>query len=198
MSKEKSMNIMETLSAIQQEIKVHKGQYNSFGKYNYRSAEDILEALKPMMKKHKVTFHSSEELVEVGGQLAIKARALMSLGEQSIESCAYAIIDFDAKGMQMPQRTGAASSYGKKYAYGNLLLLDDTKDSDATNEHGKSETPKKSGGKPVMPADKFTKAVEAYNSGDDEMKKAVVERVNEFKLTEKQVKEFYNQTKCKL
>ena len=138
------MTIVEKLQRIQVELKAPKNQYNSFGKYKYRSAEDILEAIKPYEEKYKVVFKITESLNEVAGRPFIKSEVkLIDLEEinteHSIVSEAVAIIDFDAKGMQMPQRTGAASSYAKKYSLGNLLLLDDTKDSDATNTHGKEK-----------------------------------------------------------
>lgn len=138
------MTILEKLQRIQLELKAPKNQYNSFGKYKYRSAEDILEAIKPFETKYNVLFKISEALNEVAGRPFIQSEAKVidvdvTDRESSITSQAVAIIDFDAKGMQMPQRTGAASSYAKKYSLGNLLLLDDTKDSDATNTHGKSK-----------------------------------------------------------
>jgi len=142
------MTILEKLQRIQVELKVNKSQRNNFGKYNYRSAEDILEAVKPFEAKYKVLFKISDELINVFDKVAIDSEAKVidlevTDRESSISSKAQAIIDFDAKGMQMPQRTGAASSYAKKYALGNLLLIDDTKDSDATNNHGKETAIKK-------------------------------------------------------
>ncbi len=139
------MTILEKLQKIQVELKAPKNQRNNFGKYNYRSAEDILESVKPFEAKYKVVFKITDELKELGGHVYVDSEAKVidteSIDrESSISSTAQAIIDFTAKGMQMPQRTGAASSYAKKYALGNLLLLDDTKDSDATNNH--SKTPK--------------------------------------------------------
>ena len=134
------MTILEKLQAIQLELKAPKSQRNSFGKYNYRSAEDILEAIKPLSNKYKVVFKVTEELKGVEGQVYVHSEAKVidlesTDRESSISSTAQAIVDFLAKGMQMPQRTGSASSYAKKYALGNLLLIDDTKDSDATNDH---------------------------------------------------------------
>ena len=125
------MNLIEKHLSIQLELKAPKSQKNAFGKYNYRSAEDILEAVKPICKKHGL-------LLKIAGIVYIQSTAkLIDVKDPSmqIEATAQAIIDFDAKGMQMPQRTGAASSYAKKYALGNLLLIDDTKDADATNDH---------------------------------------------------------------
>lgn len=139
------MNIREKLASIQNELKAPKNQYNSFGKYNYRSAEDILEALKPIQEKYKVSFSTSDEIVSVANIVYVETTATMLDLESAdvISRKAQAIIDFDAKGMQMPQRTGAASSYSKKYAYGNLLLIDDTKDADATNNHDKTQKAEK-------------------------------------------------------
>jgi len=138
------MTILEKLQRIQLELKAPKNQYNSFGKYKYRSAEDILEGIKPFEEKYSVLFKISDELREVAGKVFVHSEAKVidlevTDRESSISSTAQAIIDFDAKGMQMPQRTGAASSYSKKYSLGNLLLLDDTKDADASNTHGKSK-----------------------------------------------------------
>ena len=137
------MTILEKLQKIQLELKAPKNQRNNFGKYNYRSAEDILEAIKPYEEKYKVVFKINDKLVQLGDNVCVDSEAkiidIESIDrESSVSSTAQAIIDFQAKGMQMPQRTGAASSYAKKYALGNLLLLDDTKDSDATNNHSKN------------------------------------------------------------
>jgi len=133
------MNITQKLQAIQLELKAPKKQRNKFGNYNYRSAEDILEAIKPYSAKHGVVFKITEEINFVGEHIFIQsvAKCIDVESQEAIESVGTAIIDFQAKGMQMPQRTGAASSYAKKYALGNLLLLDDTKDADATNTHDK-------------------------------------------------------------
>ena len=161
------MTILEKLQRIQLELKAPKNQYNSFGKYKYRSAEDILEAIKPFESKYNVVFKITETLKEVAGRPFIQSEAKVvdvdvTDRESSITSEAVAIIDFDAKGMQMPQRTGAASSYAKKYSLGNLLLLDDTKDSDATNTHGKSKPQLKLGSpeykkvKEVLASGKYT------------------------------------------
>jgi len=162
-----NLTLKEKLAVIQCELKVHKGQKNNFGNYNYRSAEDILEAIKPMQERYKVVFVVSEEMVDVGGKLAIKSQATIEdlESEDAIFSHAFAIIDFDSKGMQNPQRTGSASSYAKKYALGNLLLIDDTKDSDATNEHNKKSS------KPKKP-----KKIEIGTSEFTRFKKAISEK----------------------
>ena len=130
------MTINEKLSKIQTRFKSKKSRFNSFGKYYFRSAEDILEAIKPFIKELDVTVVINEELVDSS---VIKTTATLTDGKETINATAVVGVDLDQKGMQMPQRFGAASSYGKKYALGNLFLIDDTKDSDATNTHGKND-----------------------------------------------------------
>ena len=130
------MTINEILATIQTKFKSKKSRFNSFGKYYFRSAEDILEAIKPFIKELGVTVVINEELVDVA---VIKTTATITDGKETINSTAIVGVDLDQKGMQMPQRYGSASSYGKKYALGNLFLIDDTQDSDATNTHGKSD-----------------------------------------------------------
>ena len=126
------------LAKIQTEFKSKKSRFNSFGKYYFRSAEDILEALKPFSESMGVTFLVDEESAEVGGIPVIKSKASISDGKDKITATAIVGVDMEQKGMQMPQRFGSASSYGKKYALGNLLLIDDTQDADATNNHSQS------------------------------------------------------------
>ena len=133
------MNLKEKLSTIQNEFKARKSRYNSFGKYNFRSAEDILEALKPYNKKYGVHFTVKENLTVMGVDFPIlhsTATIVDNNSDEFIEATAIVGVDLNAKGQQMPQRFGSASSYGKKYALGNLLLIDDTADSDAINDHG--------------------------------------------------------------
>ena len=136
------MTIHEKLSLIQQQFKAKKSRYNSFGKYNFRSAEDILEALKPFCDKYKVYFVIHEDLqMGFGNDVPIiqsRAQIHDSESEAFISATAVVGVDLNQKGMQTPQQFGSASSYGKKYALGNLLLIDDTADSDATNTHGQA------------------------------------------------------------
>ena len=134
--KTKSLN--DKLAEIQTEFKANKSRYNSFGKYNFRSAEDILEAIKPYLLKHGVTVTVNEEVVLGVMSPVIKSTAIFSDGKDAIHATAVVGVDLNQKGMQTPQQFGSASSYGKKYALGNLLLIDDTQDSDATNTHGKN------------------------------------------------------------
>ena len=134
------MTINEKLSQIQTKFKSKKSRFNSFGKYYFRSAEDILEATKPFLLELGVSVVINEELIEDIGLPVIKTTATITDGKETINATAVVGVDLDQKGMQMPQRFGAASSYGKKYALGNLFLIDDTQDSDATNTHGKKMT----------------------------------------------------------
>lgn len=127
----------EKLAKIQTELKAKKSKFNSFGKYNYRSAEDILEATKPFIKEHGVNIIIQEELINSNTFPILQSTAILTDGDKSISASALVGVDLDQKGMQMPQRFGAASSYGKKYALGNLFLIDDTADSDAINTHKK-------------------------------------------------------------
>ena len=131
-------NIVEKLSAIQVELKAPKGQYNSFGKYNYRSCEDILEGVKPLLDKYKVALTLNDEIVLIGDRYYIKATATLYDGEQSLSATAYARESEDKKGMDSAQLTGATSSYARKYALNGLFSIDDTKDADATNDHSKA------------------------------------------------------------
>ena len=134
------MNLKEKLSTIQNEFKSKKSRYNSFGKYNFRSAEDILEALKPYNKKYNVHFTVKENLTVMGVDFPIihsTATLVDNESDDFIDATAVVGVDLNAKGQQMPQRFGSASSYGKKYALGNLLLIDDTVDADGSNTHGK-------------------------------------------------------------
>ena len=135
------MTIYEKLSKIQQRFKSKKSRFNSFGKYYFRSAEDILEATKPFLLELGVTVTISENLVEASPIPILQSKAELTDGEDVIYATALVGVDLNQKGMQTPQQFGTASSYGKKYALGNLFLIDDTQDSDATNTHGKTMTP---------------------------------------------------------
>lgn len=129
--------LFEVLSKIQKEMKAPKSQYNAFGKYKYRSCEDILEAVKPFL--NGAVLYISDEMVLIGERYYIKATATLRNGDEAVSVTAYAREEAEKKGMDSSQITGAASSYARKYALNGLFLIDDTKDSDATNEHGKGE-----------------------------------------------------------
>ncbi len=153
------MTINEKLATIQTRFKSKKSRFNSFGKYYFRSAEDILEAIKPFIKELGVTVVINEELVDTA---VIKTTATVTDGKETINSTAIVGVDLDQKGMQMPQRYGSASSYGKKYALGNLFLIDDTQDADATNSHGKKQTITE---KAIISAQQLAKAKDYVKSG---------------------------------
>lgn len=133
------MTIFEKLSAIQAELKVPKGQFNSFGGYNYRSCEDILEVLKPICAKYKTVLMMSDELVNIGERYYVRASAHLQDLEafESVQTFAFAREEESKKGMDGSQVTGASSSYARKYALNGLFNIDDVKDSDFTNTHQK-------------------------------------------------------------
>jgi hypothetical protein len=124
-----------TLAEIQAEVKAPKGQFNSFGKYKYRSAEDIVEAVKPVINKYGYYLVLTDEVVEIGGRIYVKATATLSNGKLHYATQAFAREEETKKGMDGSQVTGASSSYARKYALNGLFAIDDTKDADATNEH---------------------------------------------------------------
>lgn len=133
------MKVHEKLYAVQQQLKAPKGQRNDFGKYNYRSCEDIVEAVKPLMAVQRLLLTLSDDLVMVGSRYYIKATAKVTdiTDGESVEVTAFAREEESKKGMDGSQVTGASSSYARKYALNGLFAIDDTKDSDATNTHGK-------------------------------------------------------------
>ena len=127
------MTLNQKLATIQTKFKSKKSRFNSFGKYYFRSAEDILEATKPYLLELGVTVTINENLVETNPVPIIESCATISDGENTLNATALVGVDLNQKGMQTPQQFGTASSYGKKYALGNLFLIDDTQDADATN-----------------------------------------------------------------
>lgn len=133
--------IHEKLVAIQSELKAPKSQTNTFGKYKYRSCEDILEAVKPLLKEQNLVLTISDEIVEVGGRVYVKATAKLSEMDMHILVTAFARESLDKKGMDDAQITGSASSYARKYALNGLFLIDDTKDAD-TMDNRKTEVAK--------------------------------------------------------
>ncbi len=131
------MTINQKLATIQTKFKSKKSRFNSFGKYYFRSAEDILEATKPYLLELGVTVTISESLIASDPFPIMESTATICDGENHVKATALVGVDLNQKGMQTPQQFGTASSYGKKYALGNLFLIDDTQDSDAVNTHGK-------------------------------------------------------------
>ena len=138
----KEFSLNEKLSRIQIEFKANKSRFNSFGKYNFRSAEDILEGLKPFNEKYGVSFTITEKLINGESYLPMlesTATIFDNNGINELSATAIVGVDLNQKGMQVPQQFGSASSYAKKYALGNLLLIDDTQDADAVNKHEKTD-----------------------------------------------------------
>jgi hypothetical protein len=127
---------MKELIAIQSELKAPKNQFNAFGKYKYRSVEDILEALKPLLLKYECTLTIEDEVKEVGGIVFIESTAAIQKDMEGRAVTAQAGIDINRKGMDVAQSFGSSSSYARKYALNGLFLIDDTKDPDSTNDHG--------------------------------------------------------------
>jgi hypothetical protein len=159
------MNINEKLATIQTQFKSKKSRFNSFGKYNFRSAEDILEATKPFLLKLGVNVVITEELTAYSSESTVpilKTIATITDNEtgEKLEATALVGVDLNQKGMQVPQQFGSASSYGKKYALGNLFLIDDTQDSDASNTHGKETASKQK-----LTNESLAKAKEYINKG---------------------------------
>lgn len=137
-----TLTFQERVIAIQTELKAPKNQYNSFGKYKYRNQEDILESLKPLLKKYQIGLTITDEIKEVGSLVFVEARAILHSEGNSVEAKAQAGVDANRKGMDIAQSFGSSSSYARKYALNGLLLIDDTKDADATNDHGKGAVAK--------------------------------------------------------
>lgn len=131
--------IHEQLIKIQSELNAPKNRRNSFGNYNYRSAEDILDALKPLLKENSLYLTISDELQNIGDRYYVKATAKLSNGTDEIVVTAFAREEETKKGMDGSQITGASSSYARKYALNGLFCIDDNQDSDATNTHDKEQ-----------------------------------------------------------
>ena len=141
----------QKLAIVQTKLKTKKTSYNSFGKYYFRKAEDILEAVKPFLIEQGITVKITEEMISADPVPIIQSTATISDGENAIHATAIVGVDLNQKGMQTAQQFGAASSYGKKYALGNLFLIDDTADADSTNKHDSKAISKiKKASKPVI------------------------------------------------
>ena len=170
------------LALIQTKLKAKKSSYNSFGKYYFRKSEDILEAIKPFLIEHGVTVILNEELIMTDPVPTIKSTATISDGINAIHATAIVGVDLNQKGMQVPQKFGAASSYGKKYALGNLFLIDDTEDADATNNHSKTAAPLAT--KKKITDAQMKKAIEFVKGGGS------VEAIKKkYELTQAQIKQ---------
>jgi len=156
----------QKLAVIQTKLKAKKSSYNSFGKYHFRKSEDILEAIKPFLIEHGVTVTINEELIMTDPVPTMKSTATISDGENAIHATALVGVDLNQKGMQTAQQFGAASTYGKKYALGNLLLIDDTEDADA-QKPSKAVDKIKQAAKPKITEAQMKKAIEYVASGGE-------------------------------
>jgi len=164
---------MKQLLQIQAELKAPKNQFNSFGKYKYRNAEDILEALKPLLSKHGCTLTLSDDVKEtMTGLIYVESVATICHEGDCVTVKAQAGIELNAKGMSIAQSFGSSSSYARKYALSGLFLLDDTKDADATNTHGKDSAPTREEKDKLiiqtekLPEERRAKAVIAINKAE--------------------------------
>ena len=155
------------LAQVQTKLKAKKSSYNSFGKYYFRKSEDILEAIKPFLLELDVSVVIKEQIIATEPVPMLESSAIFSDGENQITATAVVGVDLNQKGMQTSQQFGAASTYGKKYALGNLLLIDDTEDADASNTHGKSK-PVRVDLTTAKPKPKIT--VEQFNKAKDYLK----------------------------
>lgn len=145
---------MDCLRSIQCELKAPKGQYNSFGKYSYRSCEDILEAVKPLLDKYKATVYITDEVVSVGDRIYVKATAtFVDKDGKEVSVSAFAREPVARKGMDEAQVTGATSSYARKYALNGLFLIDDTKDADTDENRNETEARSKASGSDTPKSD---------------------------------------------
>ena len=177
----------QKLAIVQTKLKTKKTSYNAFGKYYFRKAEDILEAVKPFLLEQGVSVTISESIIATDPVPTLQSTATISDGENAIHATAIVGVDLNQKGMQTAQQFGAASSYGKKYALGNLFLIDDTQDADASNDHGKKSNVVnkiKQAAKPSITAEQLQKAREYIAAGG---KIEAIE--SKYKLTNEQRKD---------
>ena len=176
-------DLTKKLADVQTKLKAKKSSYNSFGKYYFRKAEDILEGIKPFLLQHNIYVTISEELIATDPVPMIKSTATISDGKDAIHATAVVGVDMQQKGMQTAQQFGAASTYAKKYALGNLLLIDDTEDADATNTHGKAQQVQTKA-KTKITKEQMTKAIKFVKDGGsvDAIKK-------KYELTSAQIKQ---------
>ena len=173
---------MKELIAIQSELKAPKNQFNAFGKYKYRSCEDILEALKPLLLKYECTLTIEDEVKEVGGIVFIESTAAIQKDMEGRAVTAQAGIDINRKGMDVAQCFGASSSYSRKYALNGLFLIDDTKDPDATNDH----SPKVASVVKTKPTDEQFAYIVRYLNGTDAQRKQAKDALTKYELTQDQ------------
>jgi hypothetical protein len=181
------------LAIVQTKLKAKKSSYNSFGKYYFRKSEDILEAIKPFLIEHGVTVTINEEIIATDPVPTIQSTATISDGENAIHATALVGVDLNQKGMQTAQQFGAASTYGKKYALGNLLLIDDTEDADSGQKPSRAIDKIKTAAKPTITMEQLKKAKDYVQAGGD------VEAIKtKYKLTASQEKALINERKANI
>ena len=156
---------METLSKIQAELKCPKGSLNKFGNYKYRSAEQILESVKPLLQKHDALLVLSDTIEQIGNKLFLKATATLKGNGGIVEVNGYAELG-EHKGMSSEQCTGTASSYARKYALNGLFLIDETESDPDSKDNTKTETKNTETKKPKIEGERFLKAIEAIRAGE--------------------------------
>ena len=157
----------QKLAIVQTELKAKKSSYNSFGKYYFRKSEDILEAIKPFLVKHGVTVTINEAIIATDPVPTMQSTATFSDGVDAIHATALVGVDLNQKGMQTAQQFGAASTYGKKYALGNLLLIDDTEDADSGAKPSGAINKIKAAAKPAITKAQLAKAKDYVTAGGD-------------------------------
>jgi len=186
-------DLNKKLAIVQTKLKAKKSSYNAFGKYYFRKSEDILEAIKPFLIEHGVTVTINEEIIATDPVPTIQSTATISDGENAIHATALVGVDLNQKGMQTAQQFGAASTYGKKYALGNLLLIDDTEDADAGDKPSKAIDKIKQAAKPDITATQLKQAKDYVMAGGD------VEAIKtKYKLTASQEKALINERKANI
>ena len=181
------------LAIVQTKLKAKKSSYNPFGKFYFRKSEDILEAIKPFLIAHGVTVTINEEMISTAPVPTMQSTATFSDGENAIHATALVGVDLNQKGMQTAQQFGAASTYGKKYALGNLLLIDDTEDADAGDKPSKAIDKIKTAAKPTITMEQLKQAKDYVMAGGD------VEAIKtKYKLTASQEKALINERKANI
>jgi hypothetical protein len=165
----KEQTFQQRLINVQSRLKAPKGQYNSFGKYSYRNQEDVLEALKPLLAENELVLTLSDSIHEIFGLVYVESKVRVSYGSEEIIVTAQAGIDPNRKGMDIAQSFGSSSSYARKYALNAMFLIDDTKDADSTNTHGKGAQVQVTTAKPSVSA-KPSAGSELFQKAVDRMK----------------------------
>jgi hypothetical protein len=185
---EREPMLQAKLSEIQQKLKAPKNQRNNFGNYEYRSCEDILNALKPLLGGAVILL--ADEIIQIGTRYYVKATATIMEGSESISIPAYAREEETKKGMDGAQVTGAASSYARKYALNGLFAIDDTKDSDTTNTHGKEKQASQPTPQPNRPAQAPSQPSEqrSFTPLTDKQRGMIFYNISRLKTTEDEVK----------